>query len=403
MDVAGLTLVSVADQLVEPPDTFAKHFPAKLADRAPRLVPGPDGEATWTLDGTVLGTPGGARRAIPLPDADPDGPYPALPPALHDPAARVRAMDTNGVLAAASYPTLAALTGARLAELPDAELARAVISAYNDWQADEWCAAFPGRLIPLGLLPVWDIDAAVAEAVRVAAKGVRALAFPEMPYSVDLPSFSTDHWDPLLRVIVDNDIALCLQGEGTSDMLGRPDDAPANPFASQADLAAPQLAATACTDLVVSGVLNRFPELRIGMSHGGIGWIPVLLDRIDLHLTNQQWLALDVAGLTGTEVFRRNFVAGFTTDPSTLYLRERIGVQSITWQASFPTVETTWPQSPELLIGELEMAGVTEDETAAITWRNACRLFRFDPFASREPADATVGALRAASVAAGGS
>jgi predicted TIM-barrel fold metal-dependent hydrolase len=420
--IADMTLVSAADYVVEPPDLFASHFPARLADQAPRLEPGPDGTPSWVFQGTAFGGPSSAVHVVPPAPAD-DQPgddqpaddqpgddqpgddqpgddqqgygYETLPPALYSAAARLRAMDANGVLAAACFPTLDMFNGARLHRLPDPALSAAVVEAYNDWQADEWAAADPARLVAVGVLPAWYLDAAVAEAVRLADKGVSAVTFPEMPYLVDLPSFSSDHWDPLLRVICDHGMALCLQLPAATSALKTSDDAPFNPFASQADLIAPQMAATACTDLIVSGVLNRFPELRVSISRGGIGWIPFLLDRVDLHQRNQSWSGLDLGGLTGTEVFRKHFLGCFVSDPSTLYLRDRIGVNAIAWESAFPLPDTTWPSSPELLLGELEAAGAGDDDINAITWRNACHFYRFDPYAALAPEDGTSGALRA--------
>jgi predicted TIM-barrel fold metal-dependent hydrolase len=409
MEASELTLVSAADQLVEPPTLFADHFPAGLADRAPRLVEGARGTLTWVVEGVELGVPGAGLRTVrlPGPGEGPPAGYESLSPALYDVNARVAAMDVNGVFAAPNFPTLGGLAGARLHEVADPALAAAVVSAYNDWQLDGWAAAAPGRLIPLGRLPVWDLDAAVAEVKRVSARGMTVLAFPDMPHSAGLPSFSTDHWDPLLRAVSDAGVALCLEKAQVAETLDRPDlderpaDAPFNPFAAQAELVAPQLAATVCTDLIVSGVLNRFPTLRIVTSQGGIGWIPFLLDRIDHHIENQVWLGLDLGGGTGTDVFRAHFVSSFVTDPSSLYLRDRIGIESIAWQSAFPSTDSTWPSSPELLASELAAAGIDDEEAGAITWRNASRVFGFDPFRSVDSARATVGALRAQAAGAG--
>jgi predicted TIM-barrel fold metal-dependent hydrolase len=399
MEASQLTLLSVADHVVEPANLFVDHAPAALAGRLPVLTAADDGSAHWMLDGVDLGRPAAGIRATPaLGSADPDsgGPtgYEDLPRSFYDPVARLTAMDRNGVYAALSFPTMDAFAGNRLAAVPDAEAAAGVVAAYNDWQLDEWAATARGRLIPLCVLPAWDLDRAVAEVRRVAARGAHAISFPEMPYAADLPSFSTDHWDPLLRAVCDAGLVLCLRVARAAQLLDRPDDAPFNPFAAQEDLVAPQLAATACTDLVVSGVLNRFPDLRIAMSQGGIGWIPFLLDRIDLHLTNQTWSGLDLKGRSGTELFQEHFLACFVTDPSTLFLRNRIGIDCIAWQSAFPLTDSTWPNSPELLHGELTQAGTNDQETEAIAWRNAVRFFGLDDLLPPELASTTVASMR---------
>ena len=79
------------------------------------------------------------------------------------------------------------------------ELARLSVEAYNDWMVDEWCGGSGGRLIPLCLVPLWDAELAAAEVRRNAARGVRAVAFSEIPAYLGLPSIHTGHWDPFFR------------------------------------------------------------------------------------------------------------------------------------------------------------------------------------------------------------
>jgi hypothetical protein len=131
------------------------------------------------------------------------------------------------------------------------------------------------------------------------------------------------------------------------------------------------------------------------MSEGGIGWIPFLLDRIDRHVSNHSWTGLDFGGLNGTELFQKNFLGCFITDPSTLALAGRIGVDSIAWECDYPHSDSTWPVSPESLLGEIDGAGLPDEVTDKVTWQNACRFFRFDPFINRTKEEATVRALRA--------
>jgi hypothetical protein len=76
-------------------------------------------------------------------------------------------------------------------------------------------------------------------------------------------------------------------------------------------------------------------------------------------------------------------------------MRHEIGIDIIAWECDYPHTDTTWPESPEVVWGELTAASVPEDEVHKITWQNACRFFGFDPFTKTAREDATVGALRA--------
>jgi hypothetical protein len=152
------------------------------------------------------------------------------------------------------------------------------------------------------------------------------------------------------------------------------------------------------SDLMVAGVFRRFPELKVAMSEGGIGWIPFYLDKLDRHVVNQSWTGVQVDrdGRTPTEVFREHVLGCFITDESALRLRDRIGVDGIAWECDYPHSDSTWPHGPELLMDECRSAGLSDDEVHQITWQNACRFFRLDPFGGRPLEEASVGALRAA-------
>ena len=116
------------------------------------------------------------------------------------------------------------------------------------------------------------------------------------------------------------------------------------------------------------------------MSEGGIGWIPFLLDRIDRHVWNH---SLDRPRL------RRSHRDGAVPEElpgvlhhrsSALHLADRIGVEAIAWECDYPHSDSTWPTSPEALMGEVEAAHLSDPVINQITWENACRFFRFDPF-----------------------
>jgi len=162
---------------------------------------------------------------------------------------------------------------------------------------------------------------------------------------------------------------------------------------------AAQISAITASDLLLGPTFHEFPDLKIAMSEGGIGWIPYFLHRADRHQSNQTWtgaFADDARRLS--DVFRDHVLACFITDPDGLVLRHRIGVDNIAWECDYPHSDSTWPHAPELLHGELELAGVPDDEIDKITWQNSCRFFDVDPFVPTSRDGATVGALRARAV-----
>ena len=227
MKIEDMILVSIDDHVIEPPDLFEKHLPAKYRDRGPKFERLDNGVDQWVFQGEVMGTVGlGATASWPKEEwgFDPVG-LAEMRPGCYDIHERVRDMNANGVLASVNFPTAAGFAGAWLAGKPDRELSAAAVSAYNDWQIDDLAGSYPGRIIPMGLLPLWDTDACVRELERIAAKGCTTVSFPETPYSNGLPGFYGDHWDPVLAAAERLQIVLSMHIGGAFNLLQRPEGA----------------------------------------------------------------------------------------------------------------------------------------------------------------------------------
>jgi predicted TIM-barrel fold metal-dependent hydrolase len=160
----------------------------------------------------------------------------------------------------------------------DPELGLAVTKAFNDWVYECWWQPYPDRIIPLGITYLADPEHAAAEVRRNAERGFRSLTLPERPHGIGLPSIFTDYWDSVLAACQETGTVISLH-VGSS---GLPSD-----FASEAKSAGlsaslcGQLPLTACAEWIWSAVPARFPDLRIGLSEGGIGWMAMLLDRLE--------------------------------------------------------------------------------------------------------------------------
>lgn len=394
MNLDDMILVSVDDHIIEPPDLFENHIPAAYKDRAPKLVFDEElGAMTWAWEGGRSVT-AFINAVVTLPKEewgfDP-ATHAEIRPGCYDPAERVRDMDRNGILASMCFPSFPAFSGRFIAEVDDKKLGLAVLQAYNDWSIDEWAGSHPGRFVPLALPPIWDPQLAADEVRRVARKGCTAITFTEDPRNLDYPSIHGDYWDPFFKAVCDEDMALAIHiAADCKGMPGHPD----SPLDSRLTLptwnALPTL-----VDWLWSPALQKFPGLRIALSEGGTSWIPSVLDRMERHFDNQKWTGADLGGLRPTDVFRRHFLTCFISDPSGLLLRDRIGVDNISFETDYPHSDCIFPDAPEDLWSHFQNAGVTEEEAHKIGWQNACRFLRFDPFAHMPREQATVGALRA--------
>jgi len=397
MQMDDMILVSIDDHMIEPPDLFKNHVPAKFLDQVPKVMRNAEGNDEWVFQGQATRTPFGMAATVGWPAEEwgfNPGSYSELRPGCFDVHQRVKDMDANGVLASMNFPTMAGWNARTFAEGNDKELGLIMLRAYNDWAIDEWCAAYPGRFIPLGMVPMWDVNLAVDEIHRLGKKGCRSISFLETPHASGYPSFLSGYWDPMMQAIVEENMVLSLHIGAGFAVINKPVEAPVDHLM----VLACQISAITAQDLLFGPTLRKFPDLRVALSEGGIGWIPFYFDRIDRHAENQEWLhdAQDFGGKKPSEVFREHILACYITDPSGLLLRDRIGIDNIAWECDYPHTDTTWPRSPEFTWNEFQGAGVVDKaEIDKITYQNACRFFDWDPFKHTPKEEASVGALRA--------
>ena len=396
MGPEDLILVSIDDHVIEPPDLFERHVPEKWKSEAPSCIEGENGIETWHFQ-DVTSTSVGLNAVVTWPKEEwglEPSTFAEMRPGAYDIHERVRDMNHNGILASMCFASMAGFNARFFNEAKDHDLSRIMLEAYNDWHVDDWCAAYPERFIPLGLMPVWDSEGMGQEVRRLAAKGCKAISMPELPHMMGLPSYhDVEYWKPFFTALCDEGSVLCLHiGQGFSAISGTP-GAPVDNYI----ILATQVATLAVQDLLWGPVLRGYPDLKVAWSEAGIGWIPFYLDRCDRHYKNQVWIDQDFGGKLPSEVFREHSLACFVTDPVALKVRHDIGMDIIAWECDYPHSDAIFPGAPEQIFREMEAAGCTEAEMHQITWQNTSRFFNLDPFAKIPREQATVGALRALS------
>ncbi|MET0907931.1 MAG: amidohydrolase, partial [Ilumatobacteraceae bacterium] len=154
MDINDMIMISIDDHVVEPPDMFAGRVPAKYAEMTPRVVVGDNGVDQWMYRGRPTGV-SGLNAVVSWPPEewgrDPAG-FDEMRPGVYDVHERVRDMDRNGILASMCFPTFTGFSALHLSHFRD-EITVAMIQAYNDWHIDDWDGAYPGRFVPLAIIP----------------------------------------------------------------------------------------------------------------------------------------------------------------------------------------------------------------------------------------------------------
>jgi predicted TIM-barrel fold metal-dependent hydrolase len=370
-----LPIVSTDDHLVEPPDMYEGRLPAKFADRAPRVVDHDGGGQAWLFDGRVnpqIGLAAVAGRPIEECSYEPVR-FDEMRRASWDVDARVHDMDLDGVYASVCFPSaMPGFCGHRLQlGVSDPELALAVTRATNDWHLEAWAGAHPDRFVPCQIPWLLDPEVAAEEVRRNAARGFKAISFSENPEPLGLPSIHTGHWDPLLAACAETETVVCLHVGSSGATPTTSSDAPGDCIG----VLFFGFAMFAAVDWLYSKIPVRFPDIKLCLSEGGVGWVAGLLDRLD-HVGRYQaiygtWEGID---LTPREVMQRNFWFCSLEDESAFDVLGHVGEDHVTVETDYPHLDGTWPDSQEILwrqIGHLPRA--TADK---IAWRNASELFR---------------------------
>lgn len=394
-------IISVDDHVMEPPDLWTSQAPASIKDKVPHLERSAErytwkhGRATKT---TVKAKPGEecdvwayedykfplyealAAAGTNVAEID-NGPvtYDAMRDGVKFQSARLADMSANHVEAAACFPnTLPRFCGQTFAERTDRELALWCLQAYNNWVVDDWSGgAAHGRLIPVTVAPLWDIDLAVREVYRCAEKGSHALSFSENPTFLGLPSVYTGYWDPMFQACADTETTLCIHVGSSSHVHSTSEDAPFILGSTMAYVAS----MGSLMDFIFSGLLDRIPGLKVMWSEGQAGWLPYLIEQADkfwAHRGDNQF-GSSLPNPPSSYLPGRVYLCIYDDDTA-LREREIIGMDQLCYETDYPHADGSFPHTYNDVVEMVSKAGLTEDETYKFVRGNAIKAFGLSRF-----------------------
>ena len=361
-----------------PPDLFTDGAPAALKDRMPYVTDGPKGPKWVSRGGAEFGLQNGmgsaGREYVPgaihrsdrmaaqgLYDDGKKGIR-----RLTDPDLRIKDQDIDGISGEVLYGILGATN-----RLNDADAAVEMMRIYNAWLAD-FCAVHPDRLAGIASIPGHDVTAAVAEIERVAERG--ALRGLEVPAAADARALYDPHWEPLWAAAAASGLALHFHTIGGP----RPDLESMPPLQSRQAFAVYitgfQLnMAGKLMEIIYGGVLEAHPDLVIVIGESGIGWIPYVLDHMDLEWEDQfKDLTLT---MKPSAYWHRQCRATYQSDPVGVRLIDLLGEDNIMWGSDFPHPDGVWPDSQDFIAREL--GAVDAGVRHKVIYANAARLYGF--------------------------
>jgi predicted TIM-barrel fold metal-dependent hydrolase len=388
----GATTIGVNDAaqyLLAPADTWTARGRAALVDRAPALVHLADGTDAWSFDGGRVIDPVGLEAAA----ARASGAvgmrtsYGALRPAACDPAARLAEMDDGGIRRASIFPTYAL----NVLNTSDRPLHVALVRAYND-AVVEWCASGdPSRLVPHALIPATGLDDATEELDRVLSLGVRGIVFGGWPSAGRIPDPADDRFwarcqdagavvellrggpanpDPATRGAAPASVGRYMGGDGTGEAAS----------ALAVELAVTDLVTAKNHNLswfVLTGVLERFPALRVLVVQAGAGWLATCGELLDWNYRYAQFVPGNgFARLRDlpSDSIRQSVYATVESDQRSLaFLDAPDRPPRTLWATGFPTSIAVWPNAQ--LTAELQLHDVSPSTKRLVVSDNFTALY----------------------------
>jgi uncharacterized protein len=365
------------DLIYLPPDTFTARMDGRFGDRIPRVVER-DGRQVWVSGGGVLGPyatygPGvtGGKRGRILAEAGFASGKQTRP---SNPSQRREDQERDGVEAEVIYGIIGISRGLFSNQgVGDVETLAAIYGAYNDYVAG-FNRSMPGRFFGLGCLPTHDARLAAEEVRRCATLGLRGAVF--VPWGSAMPVWH-EMWDPMWTAAEETDLVISFhvfEGGGATvgyevKGLRRPD------VIGSWTVVAPMQMDEICVSVILSGVCERHPRLRLVLGESGIGWLPYILERLDD--TYEERLADDLRlPLPPSAYFKRQIYATFQKDFHGVRAMAEIAPDNVMWGSDYPHRDGTWPFSRKAI--EEQFRDMPEPIARKMLWENVRRVYRID-------------------------
>ena len=277
-----------------------------------------------------------------------------------DPHERLKDQALDGISAEVLFPTL----GAQAWLLEDPELEEAHLRVYNDWMID-FCRVAPERFWGLAMLSLRDIDRALQEMERCKSAGLRGVDIWLVPPD-ELP-YSSDHYERFWDAAQSMDMPLAMHINGRSvrgptfpPVLRQLHSVNGHKFDAMNTLG----------HIIGSGVLERYPRLKIIVAETGVGWIPFWLQEFDYYTARGSRSPLP---RPPSEYFKRQVFSTFIADEVGAYLLQDYGKDSFLWSNDYPHPACIWPDSVQLI--EEDLGHLPVEDRAKVVWQNVARIF----------------------------
>jgi predicted TIM-barrel fold metal-dependent hydrolase len=360
------TIISSDSHVIEVPDLWEKGLPSSFKERAPRVF------FDEKRDAWMFGSPevpiqavGGLFMAGQRPDQIESfrrAGFSVARPGGWDPIVRLADMETDGVSAEVLYPSL----GLGLYCITDAPLQEALFRTYNDWIID-YCAKVADRLYGIALISMYSIDNAVAELERCKKAGLVGSMIWQVP-DPKYP-FTSEHYERFWAASQKLEMPVHLHIlTGFGESMHRQSSHGIKRY--RIGVQQHREIEDALFDMIFSGVLERYPELKIVSVENEIGWMPFWLGQCDKAFKRHRHAEKLPIDKLPSEYFYRQIYATFFNDLVGGKLFSWWGVDNCMWSNDYPHQNSTWPNSRDVIardMGHLPASARTKLLNANVT------------------------------------
>jgi predicted TIM-barrel fold metal-dependent hydrolase len=364
--VAGYPIISADSHVTEPPDAWADIDPM-YRDTAPRLQHVEGMGDIYVIEGLKVPIPLGIVAAAGKPAEEirlMGTRFEELHRSGWDSKARVADQERDGVAAEVIYPTV----GMAVCNHRDPDYKRACMEAYNRWLAG-YCEPHPERLLGVGQTAMRSPADGIEDLRRIKALGLRGVMMPGNPVVDDYDSPAYDEfWEAAIE----------LRLPLSFHILTTRDTTPARGPKMNAFLSVIRGCQDIMGMLVLGGVFERHPKLRVVCVEADAGWVPHYMYRMDhAWKRHRNWLPAGQA-LTRlpSEWFAECIYTTFQDDWVAFRSVEMMNWHRLMWANDFPHSDSTWPWSQDLL--QQHGASLSAEQRRAILCDNVADLYRID-------------------------
>jgi len=384
---AGIKIVDCDTHFTEPADLWTSHAPAGMKDKMPH-VKRIDEADQWFVGDKAFGSIGGnviAKDGNKLLGRLAFRNYDQITPGSYSVPERLQNMDAMGVWAQICFQNGGVTQVGSLLGLNDEPLAIAITEIYND-ACRERMDDSGGRINCMGTLPYWDKNLMNKEMRRIVDMGLKGITLPDRPERVEVssPYIGPDgnvspFWEEVFDVCNSTGMALNFHlntsldaNSAIWDNLGFDQKLPIHALLHHIGCAATM------SNFMVSGLLDKYEDLKIGLIESGMGWVPFWLEAMEHQL--DEFRTAESRGLKRRpkEYFKKNFWVSYWFEHyAPTRMLEDIGVDRVMFETDFPHPTSLYPGVQDKLVATL---GAYDYEIRKrVLQDNAVELYNLEP------------------------